>query len=81
MEYEILSMMIESNWDWYYPYHNAPTFHDIYLYLKEYKRYSTHIKFNKGKPNTPQTLLFMVLPPPSSIYGGTYKEQYLKINH
>ena len=53
------------SWDWYYPYHYAPTFHDIYLYLKEFKSL-THIKFNKGKPITPQTLLFMVLPPPSS---------------
>ena len=37
------------SWDWYYPYHYAPTFHDIYLYLKEFKSL-THIKFNLGKP-------------------------------
>ena len=53
------------SWDWYYPYHYAPTFHDIYLYLKEFKSL-THIKFNLGKPISPQTLLFMVLPTSSS---------------
>ena len=53
------------SWDWYYPYHYAPTFQDIYLYLKEFKSL-THIKFNLGKPISPQTLLFMVLPTSSS---------------
>lgn len=53
------------SWTWYYPHAYSPTLSDVFHYLNNYKTLG-HIKFDIGKPTTPQTLLMMVLPKNSS---------------
>ena len=53
------------SWTWYFPYDYSPTLADVFHYLDEYKGLN-HIKYDVGKPTSPQTLLMMVLPKNSS---------------
>ena len=56
------------DWYWYYPYHYAPFFSDIYEYLKLLKQKGKKLvfTFNKHEPLTPYEQLLAVLPPESS---------------
>jgi 5'-3' exonuclease len=51
------------DWKWYYPYHYAPLFTDMYKYIEEF---NGDKDFVIGTPLTPLQQLLSVLPPQSS---------------
>lgn len=53
------------SWSWYYPYDYCPTLADFYYHIQDMKHHN-HVKFKRGSPISPQTLLLMVLPEKSS---------------
>lgn len=50
------------DWHWFYPYHYAPFFNDMYAYVKNF---NGEMKFEKHYPLSPFEQLLAVLPPSS----------------
>ena len=56
-----------SSWKWYYKYHYAPLFKDIYDYLKNYDNFN-HLELDDKIPYTPNEQLKIVLPNQEKTY-------------
>ena len=67
------------SWSWYYPHSYSPTLKDLFNVLDSFKTLN-HIKFTKGKPTDPQTLLCVVLPKHSSQFMARNVRQMILSN-
>lgn len=56
-----------SSWKWYYKYHYAPLFKDVFEYLNQYDNF-THLELDDKIPYTPQEQLKIVLPNQENTY-------------
>ena len=51
-------------WDWYYPYHHAPTINDIHKFVENIDKWKS-VRLHKSTPFRPFEQLMFILPPES----------------